>query len=172
MSEEEKSPQGSTDEPLAATATAVETAPAPVPTRPAQGRSLWAPFRYGLSILILCGAVAAAYGLSLLAKPTESQNPTALVPKVVLQKVDSYAGSIDLLVSGTVVPHKEINVPAEVTGRVIKKYPDCLAGNFVKKGTPLIQIDPESYQMEVDTCLLYTSPSPRDATLSRMPSSA
>ena len=26
--------------------------------------------------------------------------------------------------------------------------------------------------MHVDTCLLYTSPSPRDATLSRMPSSA
>ena len=25
---------------------------------------------------------------------------------------------------------------------------------------------------EADTCLLYTSPSPRDATLSRMPSSA
>ena len=27
-------------------------------------------------------------------------------------------------------------------------------------------------QLEVSTCLLYTSPSPRDATLSRMPSSA
>ena len=27
-------------------------------------------------------------------------------------------------------------------------------------------------QHEVETCLLYTSPSPRDATLSRMPSSA
>ena len=26
--------------------------------------------------------------------------------------------------------------------------------------------------MHLDTCLLYTSPSPRDATLSRMPSSA
>ena len=27
-------------------------------------------------------------------------------------------------------------------------------------------------QRGIDTCLLYTSPSPRDATLSRMPSSA
>ena len=32
------------------------------------------------------------------------------------------------------------------------------------------QVDPETY--EKITCLLYTSPSPRDATLSRMPSSA
>jgi len=65
--------------------------------------------------------------------------------------VEPYAGSIDLLVSGTVVPHKEINVPAEVSGRVIKKHPQCLAGNFVEKGTPLIQIDPESYELEVNT---------------------
>ena len=30
----------------------------------------------------------------------------------------------------------------------------------------------EAYVDELLTCLLYTSPSPRDATLSRMPSSA
>ena len=30
----------------------------------------------------------------------------------------------------------------------------------------------ELFQAEVKACLLYTSPSPRDATLSRMPSSA
>ena len=34
---------------------------------------------------------------------------------------------------------------------------------------PCIEIDSSSYK---DSCLLYTSPSPRDATLSRMPSSA
>ena len=34
----------------------------------------------------------------------------------------------------------------------------------VANATPIIQ--------EVEVCLLYTSPSPRDATLSRMPSSA
>ena len=31
---------------------------------------------------------------------------------------------------------------------------------------------PAGYQGDLDSCLLYTSPSPRDATLSRMPSSA
>ena len=30
----------------------------------------------------------------------------------------------------------------------------------------------DGYWADVSTCLLYTSPSPRDATLSRMPSSA
>ena len=32
--------------------------------------------------------------------------------------------------------------------------------------------DSTGYALYGDTCLLYTSPSPRDATLSRMPSSA
>jgi multidrug efflux pump subunit AcrA (membrane-fusion protein) len=114
-------------------------------------KSLPTPVRYGISLLILTVAALCCYGLVLMAKPTESQDPTSLVPQVVLQNVDKYAGSIDLLVSGTVVPHQEINVAAEVNGRVLKKYPECLAGNFVKKGTPLIQIDPESYQLELNT---------------------
>ena len=38
-----------------------------------------------------------------------------------------------------------------------------LAADIVMDSTPLVN---------PDTCLLYTSPSPRDATLSRMPSSA
>ena len=33
-------------------------------------------------------------------------------------------------------------------------------------------IDKEEQRFDTDACLLYTSPSPRDATLSRMPSSA
>ena len=36
----------------------------------------------------------------------------------------------------------------------------------------LCYMDTDSFVYEIETCLLYTSPSPRDATLSRMPSSA
>ena len=42
---------------------------------------------------------------------------------------------------------------------------------FVRSSTS--KIDPKIEVVQTDfTCLLYTSPSPRDATLSRMPSSA
>ena len=34
------------------------------------------------------------------------------------------------------------------------------------------EVHPSSSKPEIKDCLLYTSPSPRDATLSRMPSSA
>ena len=48
--------------------------------------------------------------------------------------------------------------------------------NFHKKiGRPYLLMDKNDLELkkkENDNCLLYTSPSPRDATLSRMPSSA
>ena len=39
-------------------------------------------------------------------------------------------------------------------------------------GVPWVQVDASSLVQPAMACLLYTSPSPRDATLSRMPSSA
>ena len=51
-------------------------------------------------------------------------------------------------------------------------YPPC---NIVKHGENKIDIEMAvaGFSMDdLDICLLYTSPSPRDATLSRMPSSA
>ena len=39
-------------------------------------------------------------------------------------------------------------------------------------GFPLRLLAREVYDKVIKNCLLYTSPSPRDATLSRMPSSA
>ena len=42
------------------------------------------------------------------------------------------------------------------------------AYHLAKKGRSVLVIEKESFP----SCLLYTSPSPRDATLSRMPSSA
>ena len=54
--------------------------------------------------------------------------------------------------------YKTINGPAAVLRRVESKIPDMDQFNLP--------------QTLYDICLLYTSPSPRDATLSRMPSSA
>ena len=47
---------------------------------------------------------------------------------------------------------------------------DELLGNLVEKIDD-VKLTNE-YKQPPNTCLLYTSPSPRDATLSRMPSSA
>jgi len=55
-----------------------------------------------------------------------------------------------MVVSGSVVPYREIKVAAKVNGNVVKKYPNCEAGNFVKAGEPLIEIDPADFQNQLD----------------------
>ena len=45
-------------------------------------------------------------------------------------------------------------------------------GQQIKKNDSLITLESDKSSVEVPSCLLYTSPSPRDTILSRMPSSA
>ncbi len=74
--------------------------------------------------------------------------PAAQVQRVMtLQEVDR---PLELRVDGVVVPYREITIAAEVAGRIIKKTPECETGNFVKKGTLLIEIDPTDYEQEVE----------------------
>ena len=61
-----------------------------------------------------------------------------------------------------------VMVPAAFTGATVDK----VAEHF-EEGDIIIDGGNSMWQDDVDkACLLYTSPSPRDATLSRMPSSA
>jgi len=107
--------------------------------------------KYIVSAVIIGGAILAFIGLSSLAKPTGSKTPDVLIPEVMVEPARKHIGTIDLVVSGTVVPHNEISLAAEVGGKVMEKFPECLAGTFVTKGTPLVQLDPESYQLELNT---------------------
>ena len=56
--------------------------------------------------------------------------------------------------------------------KVERRLRHPIYGKFVKKSKKFMAHDEKNECNIGDTCLLYTSPSPRDATLSRMPSSA
>ena len=58
-----------------------------------------------------------------------------------------------------------INRGIEISSRIVDEYPNCLINNQVSNGIP-------TRMALLYLCLLYTSPSPRDGLLSRMPSSA
>ena len=55
---------------------------------------------------------------------------------------------------------------------VIMKMLSSPAGKYVKVKPWLELPDQDLFLIKYDNCLLYTSPSPRDSNLSRMPSSA
>ena len=69
----------------------------------------------------------------------------------------------------------EVEIQGIADGEVakgIKAYNPIISGQLSREEIQLSSKD-QSRPLEIkNTCLLYTSPSPRDATLSRMPSSA
>jgi RND family efflux transporter MFP subunit len=50
---------------------------------------------------------------------------------------------------GTVAPRESLKLVAQVRGQIVDIYQSFKEGNFVKKGTLLIQIDPRTYSLEV-----------------------
>ena len=118
---------------------------------PPSGLSLPEPIKYAISILLVLLGVGIIVGLSFLRESNARVKSDALIPLVDVTKVNTFQGNLDLVLSGTVVPFREIQVGAQVTGKIAKKYPDCEAGTFVQKGTPLIQIDPLDYELEIET---------------------
>ncbi|MEL7496510.1 MAG: HlyD family efflux transporter periplasmic adaptor subunit [Planctomycetota bacterium] len=107
--------------------------------------------KYAVSFSILAAGVAIAFGLGMLREDPKDQPKDQLIPMVSMTEVDTFVGQLDMVVSGTVVPFREIRVAAEVSGNVIKKYPSCEAGNYVRKGEKLLEIDPQDYELQLAT---------------------
>ena len=104
-----------------------------------------------ISVVLLLLAFGLAYFLSTLAEEPKDQSPDQLITRVSTAEVKSFVGQIEMEVAGTVVPYREIRMAAEVSGNIIKKYPSCEAGNFVRKGEKLLEIDPEDYHLQLAT---------------------
>ena len=84
---------------------------------------------------------------------TDIASRLALLPEAETETVESlakYSQSLDIRVTGTVVPFRQIRVAAEVDGRVVFKAEETRAGNYVKKGQLLYRIDPRDYELAVE----------------------
>ncbi len=107
--------------------------------------------KYLCSAIIIAVAVGVFFFLGSLAEKPATKESTALIPQVSTETVTPYFGSLDLVIPGSVKAHREIKVAAEVVGKIVKKYPEFQAGNFVLAGTPLAEIDAEDYKADQKT---------------------
>ena len=57
----------------------------------------------------------------------------------------------EIQVGGNVVPSREVTISAQVEGAVIAKSDNLESGRYVTHATSLLQIDPASYELEVQT---------------------
>jgi multidrug efflux pump subunit AcrA (membrane-fusion protein) len=86
---------------------------------------------------------------------TDGKDPASLLAKLAIISVDKILPfgtdqSLDIEVSGTVVPYRQITVAAEIPGRIKTKNELCRVGHFVKEGDLLFELDATDFQLDVD----------------------
>jgi multidrug efflux pump subunit AcrA (membrane-fusion protein) len=106
-----------------------------------------------LRVLLPIGILGLGMGVlvfSILNRPVPATQPERkIIPAVKTVGITSFDGDLTISVDGTVVPYREINLAAEVTGRIVEKADDCRPGRFVRADEPLFAIDPADYRLEV-----------------------
>lgn len=74
------------------------------------------------------------------------------LPIVAVGQIESTAAlaSLDVSVSGTVVPYRQINLAAEIAGLVRIKSDNCQIGRYVNKGDILFELDSTDTELEIE----------------------
>lgn len=108
-----------------------------------QGRSM---VKFLLPIVVF----AAAYTISVLMvnsrAPLALVEPEKVIPTVQLTTVKKAAVPLGIRAHGTVTASRELNLAAEVNGRILWISPKFAAGVSVEKGDTLIRVEPQNYQ--------------------------
>ena len=134
-----------------------------------------------MSYLNIYQSVSTKKSVQLIDIPSQIESPQQIV------FIDSNVDDYESLANGVLPGIKVVILDSSSDGfgqitRVIQKYPQVSSIHIVSHGAPgclylgnsLLNVDniDDYYSQKLEGCLLYTSPSPRDTLLSRMPSSA
>lgn len=113
-----------------------------------RSRAAIEPLRIILPIAILGVAVAGFVGLKNLRKSPAADSPKNLTTAVETIAMVKHDDVVKIVVNGEVVPFREVNIAAEVSGRVVKKEAICETGTYVHRNDVLFKIDDEDYLIE------------------------
>ncbi len=84
--------------------------------------------------------------------PSDPRVYLSRLPIVSTESVAAFQGleTLDIQLSGTVVPYRQLTIAAEVAGRVIYKSELCRIGRYVHAGDVLFRLNPRDYELEVE----------------------
>ncbi|MGQ9761439.1 MAG: efflux RND transporter periplasmic adaptor subunit [Thermogutta sp.] len=105
-------------------------------------------FNVVFPFFIIALGVVGFLTLKALRKPIVRETPQTPLPLVRTARVERHQGGLELKTDGVVVPYREIQIAAEVDGRIVEKTPECDAGKYVSQGALLLVIDKSEYQIE------------------------
>ena len=103
-----------------------------------------------LPLVILGAGIAVFLGMGTQPPPARKQAPAVTALPVRTVVAEPVTGGLTIGADGVVVPLREVTLAAEVAGRVRAKSEDCNEGRFVKAGSPLFEIDPRDYELDVE----------------------
>lgn len=108
-------------------------------------------YKYIFSIVILSVGIAILVLALVNDKAVDLVNPKDDPQQVTYENPTPFYGEITRKISGTVVPFREIKIAAQVSGVVTFKDPRLEAGTKIEDAESLIKIDPQLYQIQLDT---------------------
>lgn len=101
-------------------------------------------------LLVLAIGVGGFALLMLLRRSPAEVEPPRQVPTVATADARAASGAIMVRGSGTVRPSAEVNLAAEVAGRVTWVAPAFVSGGRFRAGEPLFRLDPADYENAVE----------------------
>ncbi len=102
-----------------------------------------------ISVALIAGSVLVFVKVGSGLVPPRAKQDSGSTTAVEVLPIQEHTGGIDFDVDGVVIPFRQIEIPAEVGGRIAYKSDNCRIGHTVAKGEPLLRIDGEEYQLEV-----------------------
>lgn len=107
--------------------------------------NIWTKRLMPFLVLIVCGAIAAV----MLSAKSELPRRESVTPIAAVDVMTVQPGKIDVIIRsrGNVAAKRNIELASEVSGRVIWMAPEFVSGGQVKKGEPLLRIDPIDYEV-------------------------
>ncbi|GAB6166236.1 hypothetical protein JCM19992_22360 [Thermostilla marina] len=103
----------------------------------------------GLLVAVLIVGIGGFFVLESMREPPQEVVPPEPVYRVKTAAIQQHAGGLTLETDGVVVPYRQIELAAEVGGRIVQKADVCRAGYFVPAGTLLLQLDDRDYRIQV-----------------------
>jgi len=95
--------------------------------------------------VILIGFLAAAASMFVLRPEPASRPPPSQIPFALTAPVEAGEGAIPVYAAGTVQPRAEVDVTAEVSGKVVWVEPAFQSSGRVREGQPLFRIEDTDY---------------------------
>jgi RND family efflux transporter MFP subunit len=102
-----------------------------------------------LSIAVLAAGVAGAAYIGKKAPKARKRPPAKMTPLVQVTRVHPGTHKVVVAAMGTVIPAREIILESRVSGEIVAIHPEFTVGGFLDKGSEILRIDPEDYQLAV-----------------------